>query len=93
MGDNQMYSSNPGIYGSFGGVTGMYGSIPGAPMSYGGKSTCSCDTRSLDETGPAGEMAPERGAKWRAADRVGVGRDVGAVLRLCRWAGPEATDF
>jgi hypothetical protein len=29
MGD--IYNSNPGIYGSFGGFPGMYGSIPQAP--------------------------------------------------------------
>jgi hypothetical protein len=34
---DQMYSSNPGIYGSFGGVPGMYGSIPGAPVTYPGE--------------------------------------------------------
>ncbi len=32
-----LYNSNPGIYGSFGGFPPMYGSIPGAPVSMPGK--------------------------------------------------------
>jgi hypothetical protein len=31
-----LYNSNPGIYGSFGGFPPMYGSIPGAPVTMPG---------------------------------------------------------